>query len=89
MAFMLLALRPAAVALLQPPERLMMMGAVWKRFFPIVLVSIVALLTTGTNLYTGFPGNQGGNRTRRRAARVECDAGVRPADDGHILVTST
>lgn len=52
MAFMLLALRPAAVALLQPPERLMMMGAVWKRFFPIVLVSIVALLTTGTNLYT-------------------------------------
>lgn len=52
MAFMLLALRPAVVALLQPPERLMMMGAVWKRFFPIVLVSIVALLTTGTNLYT-------------------------------------
>lgn len=30
----------------------MMMGAVWKRFFRIVLVSIVALLTTGTNLYT-------------------------------------
>jgi uncharacterized membrane protein len=52
MAFMLLALRPAAVALLQPPERLMLMGAVWKRFFPIVLVSIVALFTTGTNLYT-------------------------------------
>lgn len=52
MAFMLLALRPAAVALLQPPERLMLMGGVWKRFFPIVLVSIVALFTTGTNLYT-------------------------------------
>ena len=33
MAFMLLALRPAAAALLQQPERLMMMGAVWKRFF--------------------------------------------------------
>ena len=52
MAFMLLALRPAATALLQPPERLMLMGAVWKRFFPVVLVSIVALFTTGTNLYT-------------------------------------
>lgn len=52
MAFMLLALRPAVVALLQPPERLRLMGAVWKRFFPVVLVSIVALLATGTNLYT-------------------------------------
>ena len=51
MAFMLLALRPAAAALLQQPERLMM-GAVWKRFFPIVLVSIVTLFATGTNLYT-------------------------------------
>ena len=52
MAFMLLALRPAVGALLQPPERLMLMAAVWKRFFPIVLVSIVALFATGTNLYT-------------------------------------
>lgn len=52
MGFMLLALRPAAVALLQPPERLMLMGAAWKRFFPIVLVAIVALFITGTNLYT-------------------------------------
>ncbi len=52
MAFMILALRPAAVALLQPPERLMLMAGVWKRFFPIVIVSIVALFGTGTNLYT-------------------------------------
>lgn len=52
MAFMILALRPAALGLLQPPERLMLMGAVWKRFFPIVIVSIVALFGTGTNLYT-------------------------------------
>jgi uncharacterized membrane protein len=52
MAFLLLALRPAAVALLQPPERLKLMGAVWKRFFLIVLVSIVALFSTGSNLYT-------------------------------------
>ncbi len=52
MAFMLQALRPAAIALLQPPERLMLMGAVWRRFFPVVLVSIVALFLSGTNLYT-------------------------------------
>lgn len=52
MAFMLMALRPAATALLQLPERVMLMGAVWKRFFPVVFVSIVALFTTGTNLYT-------------------------------------
>lgn len=52
MTFMILALRPAAVAMLQPPERMMLMGAVWKRFFPIVMVSIVALFSTGTNLYT-------------------------------------
>lgn len=52
MAFMILALRPAAIGLLQPPERLMLMGAVWKRFFPIVIVSIVLLFGTGTNLYT-------------------------------------
>ena len=52
MAFMIMALRPAAVALLQPPERLMLMAGVWKRFFPIVIVSIVALFGTGTNLYT-------------------------------------
>ena len=52
MAFMLMALRPAAIALLQPPERLMLMGAVWKRFFPVVLVSAIALFATGANLYT-------------------------------------
>lgn len=52
MAFMIMALRPAAIGLLQPPERLMLMGAVWKRFFPIVIVSIIALFGTGTNLYT-------------------------------------
>lgn len=52
MAFMLMALRPAAVALMQPPERLMLMGAVWRRFFPVVLVSAIALFATGANLYT-------------------------------------
>ena len=52
MAFMLLALRPAAIAMLQLPERTMLMGAVYRRFFPLVIVSIVVLFATGTNLYT-------------------------------------
>lgn len=52
MAFMLMALRPAATALLQLPERMLLMGAVWRRFFPMVMVSIVVLFATGTNLYT-------------------------------------
>ncbi len=52
MAFMIMALRPAAMTLLAPPDRLMLMGAVWKRFFIVVMVSIVALFASGTNLYT-------------------------------------
>ena len=52
MAFMILALRPVAVKLLEPPERLQLLGAVWKRFFIVVMVSIVALFASGTNLYT-------------------------------------
>lgn len=52
MAFMLVALRPAAVATLQLPERMQLMGAAFRRFFPLVIVSIIALFATGTNLYT-------------------------------------
>ena len=52
MAFMLLALRPAAIAVLQPPERLQLMGAVMRRFFAVVGVSIAALLATGSPMYT-------------------------------------
>lgn len=47
MGFMLLALRPAAAATLQPPERLRLLGDVLRRFFWIVGVSIVVLLLTG------------------------------------------
>ncbi len=52
MAFMLVALRPAAIAVLDGPTRLRLMGAVWQRFFLAVALSIVVLFTTGTNLYT-------------------------------------
>ena len=52
MTFMLLALKPAAVALLEPQPRARLMGVVWQRFFAMVLVTIVLLLATGTHLYT-------------------------------------
>ena len=52
MAFMLLALRPAAMEVLEPPVRARLMGAVWRRVFAAVLVAIVILLVTGTSLYT-------------------------------------
>jgi len=52
MAFMLLALRPALLAHMEPQPRARLMAAVWQRFFIVVLLSIVALFTTGTNLYT-------------------------------------
>lgn len=52
MAFMLLALRPAVMAQMEPQPRARLMGEVWRRFFAIVLLAIVALFATGTNLYT-------------------------------------
>lgn len=47
MGFVLLALRPAAHAQLQPPQRLALMHDVLRRFFTIVVASIAVLLTTG------------------------------------------
>ena len=76
MTFMLVALRPAAVAVLLPPERLRLMGGVWKRFFAVVLVSIVALFTTGTNLYT----------TAFRAAKAATGQGSVPLGWNIMLV---
>ena len=52
MAFMLLALRPAVLTQMEPQPRARLMGEVWRRFFAIVLLAIVALFATGTNLYT-------------------------------------
>ena len=52
MTFMLFALRPAAVGTLEAQPRALLMGQVWKRFFALVLASIVLLFTTGTHLYT-------------------------------------
>ena len=46
-SFMLLALRPAAQALLAPPQRLPLIAAVLGKFFRLVWVSIGVLLATG------------------------------------------
>jgi uncharacterized membrane protein len=58
MALMVMALRPAAHALLQPPARLPLMVQVLRRFFVVVLVSIVVLLLTGVWLLTQVPAAQ-------------------------------
>jgi uncharacterized membrane protein len=56
MAFMVMALRPAAHAKLQPPVRLPLIVAVLRRFFVVVIVSIVLLLASGMWLLMQVPG---------------------------------
>lgn len=51
MTFMLVALRPAALEVLEPQVRARLMGAVWRRFFSVVLVAIAVLLLTGGHMY--------------------------------------
>lgn len=52
MTFMLFALRPAALLVLEPQVRARLMTQVWQRFFAIVLGAIVVLFATGTYMYT-------------------------------------
>jgi uncharacterized membrane protein len=58
MGFVLLALRPAAHAQLQPPQRLPLMVQVLRRFFVIVIASIAVLLATGVPLLLQLSGAQ-------------------------------
>ena len=51
MTFMLVALRPAALEVLEPQVRARLIGAVWRRFFSVVLVAIAVLLLTGGHMY--------------------------------------
>ncbi len=76
MAFMLMALRPAALAIMDPQPRARLMVEVWQRFFLIVIVAIVALFTTGTNLYT----------TAFRAAKAANGSGSVPLGWNLMLV---
>ncbi len=49
------ALRPAAVSTLEPPLRLRLWVATFKRFFPWVWLCVVVVLVTGLWMMTQFP----------------------------------
>ena len=51
MTFMLIALRPASLAVMEAQPRAHLMAAVWQRFFVAVLVAIVVLLATGGHMF--------------------------------------
>ena len=51
MTCLLLAVRPAAVATLEPKPRAVLMVQIWRRFFNAVMVCAVVLLLTGAHLY--------------------------------------
>lgn len=55
MFFAHMALRPASVEILEPPQRLPLWAAVFKHFFFWVWVSIVILLVTGFWMFSLFP----------------------------------
>ncbi len=50
MFFAYMILRPVAGGQLEPPQRLTLWVAVFKKFFPVVWVTVVLLLLTGYNL---------------------------------------
>jgi len=52
-AFLLLALRPAAAQLLAPPQRLALLGQTLQRFFALVWACIVVLLASGLAMLLG------------------------------------
>ena len=66
MTCLLVAVRPATLTLMEGQARAQLMVGVWQRFFNWVLVCVVLLFLTGTNLYT----------TTYRAAKAAGNAGV-------------
>ncbi len=56
MFFAYMALRPAAVETLEPPARLTLWAATFKRFFPWVWASIIVILATGYGYIFGVYG---------------------------------
>lgn len=56
MFFAYMALRPAAVQTLEPPQRLPLWAATFDRFFPWVWVSVVAILGSGLYLIAAYGG---------------------------------
>lgn len=56
MFFAYVALRPAAVQTLEPPQRLPLWAATFERFFPWVWLSVIALLSSGLYLIAAYGG---------------------------------
>ena len=56
MFFAYMALRPAAVQTLSPPQRLPLWAATFDRFFPWVWLSVIALFGSGLYLIAGYGG---------------------------------
>jgi len=56
MFFAYVALRPAAVQTLEPPQRLSLWAATFERFFPWVWLSVIALLGSGLYLIAAYGG---------------------------------
>ncbi|PLX62626.1 CopD family protein [Sedimenticola selenatireducens] len=60
MFFAHMALRPAAIEVLEPPQRLPLMKRTLDRFFPWVWVAIVLILASGYGILLGILGTQAG-----------------------------
>lgn len=56
MFFAHMALRPAALATLEPPQRLALWRAVFGRFFPWVWACVITLVLTGQGIVLGMGG---------------------------------
>lgn len=56
MFFAYVALRPAAVQTLEPPQRLPLWAATFERFFPWVWLAVIALLGSGLYLIAAYGG---------------------------------
>jgi uncharacterized membrane protein len=76
MTFMLVALRPATLAVMEAQPRAVLMAAVWQRFFVAVLIAIVVLLASGGSMV----------RSTIKAAREATGHGVMPA--GWMVMTA-
>ena len=51
MACLLLAVRPAALSVMEAKPRALLMVQIWRRFFNVVMACVVLLLLTGAHLY--------------------------------------
>ncbi|MDA7419183.1 CopD family protein [Xenophilus arseniciresistens] len=85
MATMHFAVRPAAVALLQPPQRLPFMAGALERFFAGVSVAVLLLWASGLALLMGQGGMAG---THWRVHAMLTLALVMSAIYGHIRMAS-